>query len=206
MCACSAPGHRRAQVWVWRWNWLRCIIKGSRGQKGSQVMGAVSQNMCYRKSQLERRLLTGTVLSETLKERWDWGYEAIAKKGEHKMYCFFFFLRCLLFHMKICGSITNQGLKKKCQTIWRKIFWGRMLPKRAGLAQSCLSGWPWVHHSCFSGSSLSASYQQTRCSTLAPGAGALVMRRGGQLGTPQAWVIFSTQNHLCYGQSYLDLQ
>lgn len=119
---------------------------------------------------------------------------------------FFFFLRCLLFHMKICGSITNQGLKKKCQTIWRKIFWGRMLPKRAGLAQSCLSGWPWVHHSCFSGSSLSASYQQTRCSTLAPGAGALAMRRGGQLGTPQAWVIFSTQNHLCYGQSYLDLQ
>ena len=145
MCAFSVPGHGRAQVWVWRWNWLRCIIKGSRGQKGSQVMGAVSQTMCYGKSQLERWLLTGTVLSETLKERWDWGYEAIVKKGEQKMYCFFccfffcLFLRCLLFHVKISGSITNQGLKKKVRQFGGKYFGvgcyqrGLALPKAASV-------------------------------------------------------------------------
>ena len=55
------------------------------------------------------------------------------------VFFFWLFLRCLLFHVKISGSITNQGLKKKVRQFGGKYFGvgcyqrGLALPKAASV-------------------------------------------------------------------------
>lgn len=105
------------------------------------------------------------------------GYGATKKKGRHKMLA-------LLFCLNTCYSKWNLWqyhklrLKKK-KAIGSKIFWGQMLQKRVGLAQSCIKGWCWDMIPASSWSSPSAKSLITwNTFTPAPAAGAWQREEG----------------------------